>query len=46
LGIAAIIEATLERVPAEPVRAFDSLYEADAAARMAAAELVAERSIA
>ena len=46
LGIAAIIEATLERVPAEPVRAFDSLYEADAAARMAAAELVSERSIA
>jgi 1-deoxy-D-xylulose-5-phosphate reductoisomerase len=46
LGIAAVIEATLERLPAEPVRAFDSLYEADAEARAVAAELVAERSIA
>jgi 1-deoxy-D-xylulose-5-phosphate reductoisomerase len=46
LGIAAVIEATLERLPVEPVRAFDSLYEADAEARAVAAELVAERSIA
>jgi len=46
LGIADVIEAALERVPAEPVHAFDSLYEADAAARAAAAELVEERSIA
>jgi 1-deoxy-D-xylulose-5-phosphate reductoisomerase len=46
LGIADVIEATLHRVPAEPVRAFDSLYEADIAARTSAAELVAERSIA
>ena len=45
-GIAAVIEETLARLPAEPVRAFDSLYEADAAARAAAAELVATRSIA
>jgi 1-deoxy-D-xylulose-5-phosphate reductoisomerase len=45
-GIAAVIEETLARVPAEPVRAFDSLYEADAAARAAAAELVATRSVA
>ena len=37
LGIADVIEATLERVPAGPVLAFDSLYEADAAARAAAA---------
>ena len=35
LGIADVIEATLERVPAGPVRAFESLYEADAAARAA-----------
>jgi 1-deoxy-D-xylulose-5-phosphate reductoisomerase len=46
LGIADVIEAALERVPVEPVHAFDSLYEADAAARAAAAELVEERSIA
>ena len=46
LGIADVIAATLERVPAGPVLAFDSLYEADAAARTAAAELVAERSLA
>jgi len=46
LGIAAVIEATLERLPAEPVRAFDSLYDADAEARVVATELVAERSVA
>jgi 1-deoxy-D-xylulose-5-phosphate reductoisomerase len=46
LGIAAVIESTLERLPAEPVRAFDSLYEADAEARAVASERVAERSIA
>ncbi len=46
LGIAAVIESALERLPAEPVRAFDSLYEADAEARAVATELVAERSIA
>jgi 1-deoxy-D-xylulose-5-phosphate reductoisomerase len=46
LGIAAVIEATLERLPPEPVRAFDSLYEADAEARAVAAELVADRSVA
>src|SRR4051794_32337515 len=46
LGIADVIAATLERVPAGPVLAFDSLYEADAAARTAAAERVAERSLA
>ena len=45
-GIAAVIEETLARLPAEPVRAFDSLYEADATARAAAAELVATRSVA
>ena len=41
LGIAAVIEGTLERLPAEPVRAFESLYDADRAARAVAAELVA-----
>ncbi|HEX3317333.1 MAG TPA: 1-deoxy-D-xylulose-5-phosphate reductoisomerase [Solirubrobacteraceae bacterium] len=46
LGIAAVIEDALERLPAQPVRAFDSLYEADAAARAAAAELVTEHAIA
>src|SRR3954463_1527549 len=40
-GIAAVIEATLQEVPAEPVRALESLYEADREARAAAAEHVA-----
>ncbi len=40
LGIAAVIEETLERLPAVPVRAFESLYEADREARAVAAELV------
>jgi 1-deoxy-D-xylulose-5-phosphate reductoisomerase len=44
LGIPAVVEATLERLPAEPVRAFDSLYEADREARAVAAELVAVRA--
>jgi 1-deoxy-D-xylulose-5-phosphate reductoisomerase len=39
-GVAAVIEGALERVPASPVRAFDSLYEADREARSVAAELV------
>jgi 1-deoxy-D-xylulose-5-phosphate reductoisomerase len=43
LGIPAVIEAALERLPAAPVRAFESLYEADREARSIAAELVAER---
>ena len=41
LGIPAVVEETLERLPAQPVRAFDSLYEADREARAAAAELIA-----
>jgi 1-deoxy-D-xylulose-5-phosphate reductoisomerase len=41
LGIPAVIEETLERLPAQPVRAFESLYEADREARGLAAELVA-----
>jgi 1-deoxy-D-xylulose-5-phosphate reductoisomerase len=40
-GIAAVVEATLERLPAAPVRAFESLYEADRGAREMAAGLVA-----
>ena len=40
LGIAAVIEGALERLPAAPVRAFESLYEADREARVVAGELV------
>ncbi|MEA2277499.1 MAG: 1-deoxy-D-xylulose-5-phosphate reductoisomerase [Solirubrobacteraceae bacterium] len=40
LGIPAVIEAALERLPVEPVRAFETLYEADREARAVAAELV------
>jgi 1-deoxy-D-xylulose-5-phosphate reductoisomerase len=40
LGIAAVIEGTLDRLPPAPVHAFESLYEADREARSTAAELV------
>jgi 1-deoxy-D-xylulose-5-phosphate reductoisomerase len=40
LGIPAVIEGTLDRLGAQPVRAFESLYEADREAREVAAELV------
>jgi 1-deoxy-D-xylulose-5-phosphate reductoisomerase len=40
-GIPAVIEQTLERLPGAPVRAFDSLYEADREARAVAGEAVA-----
>jgi 1-deoxy-D-xylulose-5-phosphate reductoisomerase len=43
-GIAAVIEETLDEMPGEPVRAFDSLFEADRAAREIAAEQVAVRA--
>jgi 1-deoxy-D-xylulose-5-phosphate reductoisomerase len=43
LGIAEVIEEALDRLGAEPVRAFESLYEADRDARAVAAELVEER---
>jgi 1-deoxy-D-xylulose-5-phosphate reductoisomerase len=46
MGIPAVIESTLERLPAQRIHAFDTLYEADAEARAVAAELVEERSIA
>ncbi len=41
MGIPAVIETTLERVGAERVHGFDSLYRADAEARNVAGELVA-----
>ena len=40
LGIAAVIERTLEALPGTRVRAFESLYDADREARALAAELV------
>jgi 1-deoxy-D-xylulose-5-phosphate reductoisomerase len=40
-AIAETIERTLSELPAEPVRAFESLYEADRAARRVAGEAVA-----
>jgi 1-deoxy-D-xylulose-5-phosphate reductoisomerase len=44
LGIPAVIEDALERLPAAPVHAFESLYEADREARAVAAELIAVRA--
>jgi 1-deoxy-D-xylulose-5-phosphate reductoisomerase len=43
-GIPAVIEATLSRLPGVPVRAFESLYEADREAREFAGETVAALS--
>jgi 1-deoxy-D-xylulose-5-phosphate reductoisomerase len=40
LGIPAVIEGTLERVDPAPIRAFETLYEADRHAREVAADLV------
>jgi 1-deoxy-D-xylulose-5-phosphate reductoisomerase len=40
-GIAAVIEQTLDTLPSTPVRAFESLYEADRAARELAVETIA-----
>jgi 1-deoxy-D-xylulose-5-phosphate reductoisomerase len=40
MGIPAVIERTLDRVPATRVHSFDSLYDADAEARAVAGELV------
>jgi 1-deoxy-D-xylulose-5-phosphate reductoisomerase len=42
MGIAEVIERTLDAVPAGRVHAFDTLYAADGRARAEAAELVAE----
>jgi 1-deoxy-D-xylulose-5-phosphate reductoisomerase len=44
LGIAAVIERTLEALPPARVRAFESLYEADREARAVAARLVEAES--
>ena len=44
LEIADVIAHTLERIEIEPVRAFESLYEADRRAREVAGELVATRA--
>jgi 1-deoxy-D-xylulose-5-phosphate reductoisomerase len=44
LRIPAVIETALERLPPGPVRAFESLYEADREARAVAAELIAVRA--
>jgi 1-deoxy-D-xylulose-5-phosphate reductoisomerase len=44
LGIPAVIEETLEILPSEPVRAFESLYQADRRAREIAGGLVAVRA--
>src|SRR3954465_9135748 len=43
LGIPAVIEETLERLEPRPVRAFESLYEADREARAVAGELIEGR---
>jgi 1-deoxy-D-xylulose-5-phosphate reductoisomerase len=40
LGIPAVIEEALERLPVAPVRAFESLYDADREARAVAGELI------
>jgi 1-deoxy-D-xylulose-5-phosphate reductoisomerase len=44
LDIAEVIERTLAQIDVEPVRAFESLYEADRRAREVADELVATRA--
>jgi 1-deoxy-D-xylulose-5-phosphate reductoisomerase len=41
MGIPAVIERTLEQLPAKRVHSFDTLYKADADARRVAAEMVA-----
>ena len=44
LDIAEVVEGALDRLGAEPVRAFESLYEADREARAVAGELVGARA--
>jgi 1-deoxy-D-xylulose-5-phosphate reductoisomerase len=44
MGIPAVIEATLEQLPAARVHSFDTLYEADAEARSVAAESIEVRA--
>ncbi|XAY05567.1 1-deoxy-D-xylulose 5-phosphate reductoisomerase [Paraconexibacter sp. AEG42_29] len=45
LGIPAVIEGTLERLDPAPIRAFETLYEADREAREIAAELVGSYTV-
>lgn len=42
-AIAGVVETALERLPAQPVRAFDTLYEVDRDAREVAAHAAGER---
>ena len=44
MGIPAVIERTLEALPAKRVHSFDTLYAADAEARRIAAEHVGVRA--
>jgi 1-deoxy-D-xylulose-5-phosphate reductoisomerase len=44
LGIPAVIEETLEWLAAKPIRAFETLYEADREARQVAGELLSSRA--
>src|SRR4051812_121039 len=46
MGIPAVIEGTLEQLPARTVHSFESLYQADAEARRIAGELVAQEALA
>jgi 1-deoxy-D-xylulose-5-phosphate reductoisomerase len=46
LGIPAVVEDTLARLDAQPVRAFESLYAADREARAVAAELISDGVVA
>jgi 1-deoxy-D-xylulose-5-phosphate reductoisomerase len=46
LGIAAVIEETLARLPAGPVHSFEALAEADRQARAVASEFAAARALA
>jgi 1-deoxy-D-xylulose-5-phosphate reductoisomerase len=44
LGIPAVIEETLARLGSKPIRAFETLYEADREARQVAGELLSSRA--
>ena len=46
MGIPAVIEGTLEQLPARPVHSFDSLYDADSDARGIAGELIGRMALA
>ena len=46
LDIAGVIETALERLPAQPIHSFESLYAADREARALAGELVSARAAA